>query len=268
MSNPQITISNVPSTTEGLTIISNETINEDITFTYEDADGNVTSMFDLTEAQINIFDSEYYINSNPDIAGEITSEYANASTAINLTNANVPRLSPLGSIQIQAGGDISNSSFSGQDFFSVQDSFSVRDYSAAVKDYFETGAAQGRDPSPLFDREYYLEQNPDVASALAGGSFNGDPLLHYVEAGATEGRDPNPYFDTDYYVAQNPGVVETGLNPLEHYVLLGSSQGADPSANFDPQFYLAQNQDVAAARIDPLTHFLSFGQDEGRSPMA
>ena len=94
----------------------------------------------------------------------------------------------------------------------------------------------------MFDSEYYLEQNPDVASALAGGSFNGDPLLHYVEAGTTEGRDPNPYFDSDYYVTENPGVAESGLNPLEHYVLLGSSAGAD--------------------------HFLTFGQDEGRSPIA
>ena len=266
MSNPQITISNVPSTTEGLTIISNETINEDITFTFSNASGEVTSMFDLPEAHINIFDSEYYINTNPDI----TSEYENASTIINVTNANLPKLTPLGSIQIQAGGDINNISFSGGDI--NNSSFSVRDYSAAVKDYVETGAAQGRDPSPLFDSAYYLEQNPDVASALAGGSFNGDPLLHYVEAGAAEGRDPNPYFDTDYYLAQNPNaalsVEMNGTNPLEHYVLLGSSEGADPSANFDPQFYLTQNQDVAAAGIDPLTHFLTFGQDEGRSPVA
>ena len=268
MSNPQITISN---TTEGQNVISDETINEDITFTYSNADGEVTSMFDLPEAHINIFDSEYYIANNPDAADSLTTEYADAATSITLANANVPKLISSGQIQnvanpivIVDGEVVINDEI-------IDKSNSLR-HSVALEDYVASGAVEGQNPSPLFDSEYYLEQNPDVASALAGGSFNGDPLLHYVEAGAAEGRDPNPYFDSDYYVAQNPNAALSieinGSNPLEHYVLSGSSQGADPSANFDPEFYLAQNQDVAAAGIDPLTHFLSFGRDEGRAALA
>ena len=261
MNNPLISISNTGTVTEGQNVFSEgQTIDDNITFTYYDANREVTSIFELSEAEINIFNSEYYFNSNLDIAENLTNKYANASTILSLVDVNVPKIAPLGSSQIQAGGDST--------VIINNNSFSVREYSAAIEHYLETGAAQGRDPSPLFDSQYYFEQNPDVASALAGGSFNGDPLLHYVEAGAAEGRDPNPYFDSDYYLSQNSGVVETGLNPLEHYVLLGSSTGADPSANFDPEFYLAQNPDVAAAGVDPLTHFLVFGEDEGRLPIA
>ena len=43
--------------------------------------------------------------------------------------------------------------------------------------------------SPLFDRDWYLAMNPDVAVAGA------DPWRHYLRHGAAEGRDPNPLFD-------------------------------------------------------------------------
>ena len=263
---PGITISNTGPVTEGSNVVSDgQTINEDITFTFEDANGAEVSMFELSEAEINIFDSDYYINSNPDIADDINSEYQNASTRLNLIDVNLPEIAPLGSTQIQSGGDYTITIGSNT---ITDDTLSITQYSSAIEDYVTGGAAEGRDPSPLFNSEYYLEQNPDVATAIAGGDFRGDPLFHYVETGATEGRDPNPFFDSDYYLEQNPGVVETGLNPLEHYVLLGSSSGADPSANFDPDFYLNQNQDVANAGIDPLTHFLTAGQEEGRLPIA
>ena len=235
---------------------------KDLTFTYYDANDEVTSMFELPEAQINIFDSEYYIANNPDVAESITGEYADATTSITIVNGNVPKLG------------ISSSTQTGEDstgIINIDDEIIANsnslEYSVALEDYVEK-AAEGQNPSPLFNSEYYLEQNPDVATALAGGDFRGDPLLHYVETGAAEGRDPNAYFDSDYYLEQNPDVAEMGLNPLEHYVLLGSSSGADPSTNFDPEFYLNQNQDVADLGIDPLTHFLTAGQDEGRSPMA
>src|SRR5262249_50036222 len=42
--------------------------------------------------------------------------------------------------------------------------------------------------SGLFDDEWYLVQNPDVASQRL------EPIRHYVEYGAHEGRDPSRYF--------------------------------------------------------------------------
>jgi glycosyltransferase involved in cell wall biosynthesis/peptidoglycan/xylan/chitin deacetylase (PgdA/CDA1 family)/SAM-dependent methyltransferase len=54
------------------------------------------------------------------------------------------------------------------------------------------------DFGPLFDAEWYLARNPDVA---ANGQ---DPLEHYLAHGVAERRDPNPFFDTSWYLAQNP----------------------------------------------------------------
>lgn len=254
-----LTISNIKTLAEGEDILAE---GKDITFTFSEGNGEAPSMFELSEAEINIFDPDFYLANNSDVVESIASEYEDTRSSSTLINANVPNLASSGFNQIQTEGNaeviINSESFTSN----------TLEFSVALKDYVETGAAEGQSPSPLFDSEYYLAQNPDVASALAGGSFNGDPLLHYVEAGAVEGRDPNAFFDSDYYLTENPGVAETSLNPLEHYVLIGSSAGADPSANFDPEYYLAENQDVFNAGVDPLTHFLTSGQAEGRSPIA
>jgi GT2 family glycosyltransferase/glycosyltransferase involved in cell wall biosynthesis len=76
--------------------------------------------------------------------------------------------------------------------------------------------------SGLFDTEWYLAQNPDVAAAGT------NPLVHYLRHGAAEGRDPNPLFDTDWYLAQNPDVAAAGINPLVHYLRHGAAEGRDP----------------------------------------
>lgn len=224
-SSPKIIISNAD--------IGQEIVNENITFTFEDEGGTQTFAIERPQAEIKIFDSQYYMDSNPDVAGYINVKYEDSSVSVSLTEAVLPN---------------------------INDTEFLTNYSSSIEHYVAYGAFEGRNPSPLFDTQYYLEQNPDVALALAGGDFSGDPLLHYVEVGASEGRNPNPYFDTDYYLAQNPGVIETGLNPLEHYVLYGSSLGADPSPNFDSNYYLSQNPDVLSAGFDPLTHFLVHGQ--------
>lgn len=245
--------------------ISDAELAGNVKITYRDEDGSETFSFERPQALLNIFDSQYYTDSNPDVAESIAGRYEGNrfSTSTNLQEAELPAIALPGISQINTtgGGSVTVN-------FNNSSTISIPEYTSAVEHYVTSGAEEGRDSSPLFDSQYYLEENPDVASALAGGSFEGDPLLHYVETGATEGRDPNPYFDSDYYLSENPEAVETGLNPLEHYVLFGSSSGADPSPNFDPDFYLSENSDVASAGIDPLTHFLTFGQDEGRSAIA
>jgi glycosyltransferase involved in cell wall biosynthesis len=66
-------------------------------------------------------------------------------------------------------------------------------------------------PVPLFDPVYYLESNPDVASA---GS---DPFEHFLAFGPSEGRNPSADFDMKFYTARYGGVLN-GLNPLLHYL--------------------------------------------------
>jgi glycosyltransferase involved in cell wall biosynthesis len=112
--------------------------------------------------------------------------------------------------------------------------------------------------SGLFDRNWYLEQYPDVrASGL-------DPLVHYLKYGANEDRDPNPLFDTDWYLDRYPDVRAAGANPLAHYLQHGAAEGRNPSPLFDSDWYLAHNSDVRAAGVNPLAHYLRHGMAEGR----
>src|SRR4051794_24548440 len=53
----------------------------------------------------------------------------------------------------------------------------------------------------LFDPEYYLDQNRDVALASL------HPFQHYLTYGAVEGRSPNPLFDAQFYLQSNPSVA-------------------------------------------------------------
>ena len=73
--------------------------------------------------------------------------------------------------------------------------------------------------SGLFDPDYYLHANPDVAD------LNVDPLMHYLEQGCREGRNPSDRFDTAYYLAQCLDLKEQPTNPLLHYLTVGISRG-------------------------------------------
>jgi len=81
-----------------------------------------------------------------------------------------------------------------------------------------------------FDREAYLQANPDVAAAGV------DPARHYLEYGRNEGRSLAP--------APAPAPA--------------------PPAGFDGAAYLRANPDVAAAGLDPLYHYETYGRAEGR----
>src|SRR5690606_18898074 len=61
-----------------------------------------------------------------------------------------------------------------------------------------------------FDRDFYLDQNPDLAEARA------DPLEHFLVHGWREGRDPTPWFSVRDYLTDNPDIAEAGVNPFVH----------------------------------------------------
>jgi hypothetical protein len=89
------------------------------------------------------------------------------------------------------------------------------------------GRQQQRNPNPLFDTAFYLDNNRDVVTSGM------NPLLHYIRFGADERRNPSPYFDTGYYVDNNPDVVESGINPLLHYLRQGAKEGRGPNRLFE-----------------------------------
>jgi GT2 family glycosyltransferase len=79
---------------------------------------------------------------------------------------------------------------------------------------------EGYDPNELFDSDWYLRENIDVAIAEI------DPLYHYVNFGEKEGRRPNPFFDPILYSNTSPGLAEAWNGPLlSHYIYFGKSEG-------------------------------------------
>ena len=109
------------------------------------------------------------------------------------------------------------------------------------------GAFEGRNPHPLFDTGFYLNQCP------RSGNINA--LCDYLEHGDEEGRRPHPLFDSEYYVRCYPEVRQARMNPLLHYVLHGAAEGRKPHPLFQPDYYLTL---CSAARNggNPLVHFL------------
>lgn len=146
--------------------------------------------------------------------------------------------------------------------------------------------------TPLFDREYYLTSNPDVAQTGM------DPIVHYLSSGALEGRKPHPLFDTAFYLERYPGVARSRINPLVHFIQQGRSKGytinedgtllgklsdfiedegvedatlseellAGIHVFFNESYYLSQNPVGIEEYPSPLVHFLATGWKKRLSP--
>ncbi len=111
----------------------------------------------------------------------------------------------------------------------------------------------------LFDRDYYLDSNADVAQTGM------PPLRHYVAYGDREGRCPMPLFDPSYYRSRAKA-RRVLVNALLHYAYVGRYLCISPSPWFDLRYYLSHNKDVARSRHEPIRHYLLWGGLEGRSP--
>ncbi len=240
-------------------------------------------------AQTPLFDATYYLAHNPDVAASGVDPLAHFES-----NGWAERRDP-------------SAAFSDAQYLDA-----YADVKAAHVDpllhYIQVGQAEGRQafaveavapppsppvplpPSPeaqLFDAQYYLAHNPDVAAAGI------DPFTHFVSSGWAEGRDPSAAFSEAKYLDAYADVKAAHIDPLLHYAQLGQAEGRQafaveaaapppspppsppaplppsPEAQlFDAQYYLAHNPDVAAAGIDPFTHFVSNGWAEGRDPSA
>ena len=132
--------------------------------------------------------------------------------------------------------------------------------SEALAHYHDYGWREGRKPNLYFDPAWYLLQNPDVAAE------NIDPLLHYVLRGEIEGRRPSSWFDPVWY--NRTYSVPDGMLGLRHYLLHRAGGQVSAMAEFDSPFYLKTYPDVAAAGLDPLEHYMVQGFREARKPFA
>ncbi|MBE9095466.1 PPC domain-containing protein [Tychonema sp. LEGE 07203] len=127
----------------------------------------------------------------------------------------------------------------------------------------------------LFDSKFYLENNPDVAVAVARGTVS-SAFDHYRKIGKFENRDPNALFDASYYLETNTDVAESaknnGFSGADHFIRFGQFEVRNPNPLFDVGFYLASNPDVQTAvqanQFTVFEHYLKVGQFENRKPSA
>ncbi len=83
----------------------------------------------------------------------------------------------------------------------------------AVKKYKGEGKdAAIIDASGLFDRVYYLTENPSVQNT------HGDAINHYCEVGWQKHLQPNASFNTAAYLAANLELKKSGKNPFVHFI--------------------------------------------------
>lgn len=150
----------------------------------------------------------------------------------------------------------------------------VGDVEAGIRSDYQVALQSG-----LFDRAYYLRENPDVADTGL------DPVAHYVTSGFREGREPSEFFDGRAYQARYPDAADTA--PLVHWVRTGLTEGRRPplrgavppgtgiasdyelvarSGLFDVGYYLRTYPDVAADGMDPIAHYLTSGHLQEREP--
>ncbi len=118
--------------------------------------------------------------------------------------------------------------------------------------YLSTGWKEGRNPSLLFDGNWYLRTYPDISSAGVC------PLKHYLEMGWKENRQPHPGFDSAWYLRFYHDVRSAKMPPLTHYKLHGAKELRRPNKFFDVEWYIDKygNQPDSVPIASSLEHYL------------
>ncbi len=129
-----------------------------------------------------------------------------------------------------------------------------------LRHYVIHGDRQRRPPLALFDPDYYRARAECRLTCV-------NALLHYTYVGRYLRISPSPWFDIDFYLAVNKDVARAGFDPLHHFLNWGGAEGRSPSPQFDSAYYLRTNPQVAQRRINPLLHYLRMGRFEGRPTM-
>ncbi|AFY81174.1 choice-of-anchor D domain-containing protein [Oscillatoria acuminata] len=219
-----------------------------------------------------LFDADYYLAQNADVAiaiqtGSLPSAIAHFA-AFGFAEGRVPS-QLFAETYLTQNPDVAEAVANGS-------------FTSGFAHFIKFGFAEGRFPSPLLkDLEtLYLSQNPDATESVSQGTAT-NGLEHWVMVGLAEGRNPLPAFevlaatfDSAFYAEQNADVVaavEMGSfkSVLEHFVLFGMNEGRNPSLRFSNGNYLANNPDVAEAVNQGTVpsgyaHLMSHGFAEGR----
>ncbi|WP_210437213.1 hypothetical protein [Oxynema aestuarii] len=154
-----------------------------------------------------IFDSNFYLENNPDVraaiaAGTVGSALAHF-TQFGLNEGRVS-VSPLYS-----------EAFYLQNYPDVADAVTRGVFSSGLQHFIQSGEAEGRTRiSPFYDEQTYLDRNPDLIGAISNGIISSG-LQHYLNLGRNEGRlggpvlsTPGAGFDEDAYLTLYPDVAD------------------------------------------------------------
>ncbi|MFB2836956.1 M10 family metallopeptidase [Floridanema evergladense] len=201
-----------------------------------------------------IFDYNYYIQQNPDLAG------------LNEQQA----LQHLRLYGLQEGRRFSQ--FFDLAFFETNNpTLENSNNRIALQNFFDIGLPAGVQFSPIFDLNYYRRANPDLASL-----DNNQLFKHFLTAGLNEGRNFNQLIDINYYRTANPDLA--GLSNRElftQFINGGLNEGRPSLPLFDVNFYRATNPDLSrnpsplfadgvVTNAELINHFLTNGLNEKR----
>ena len=134
----------------------------------------------------------------------------------------------------------------------------------------------------LWDSEYYLRENPDIAETGL------TPIEHYMTKGWLENRSPSEGLRTNVYLRVNPDCRLLGVSPLEHYYICSrkrrvfrsfqelrlfiSEHGTEilrNSSKFSPDYYTRcykKKHGFLPDGFEPYAAYLEHGAEENVKP--
>lgn len=242
-----------------------------------------------------VYDPEYYMSTNPDVAS--VAGYSSDSLILHFINYGMRE-------GRQAIPTFNVTSYRYQ-YVDLRNAFGT-DLVQYYYHYMQHGKAEGRDGtgcsilvnpltvydgvdySAVYDYNYYVQNNPDVAKAYPNDDIA--VLKHFIMYGMREGRQAKSTFSVASYRCQYADLrraYETNLPQYYlHYIVYGQKEGrsgtgctslqngttvydgVDYSAVYDYNYYVAKYADIAAAFPNDdsavLKHFVTYGMREGR----
>ena len=127
----------------------------------------------------------------------------------------------------------------------------------------------------VFDSNYYLSQNQDVAAAVNQGAFT-NAFAHFSAFGKNENREISIFFKTSYYLDKNQDVAAAVNNKqttaIDHFLSYGQFEDRNSTEFFNSTSYRRKNKDVddaikatsGSGKLTALEHFVKYGQFEQR----
>ncbi|MFB2976313.1 bifunctional metallophosphatase/5'-nucleotidase [Microseira sp. BLCC-F43] len=145
--------------------------------------------------------------------------------------------------------------------------------SSAFKHFRNQGQFENRDPSVLFNSEFYLQQYADVRQAVNDGKIS-SAFQHFRQFGQFENREPSRLFNANFYLQRYPDVrqaIAEGKfrSAFQHFIEIGQFQNRQPSTLFNPNYYLDLypdvRQEITQGRSkSAFQHYVQVGATQGR----